>query len=72
MSYKHQQLNNYVGHLNPVTSPSGLPTVSIAVDEKTLPYYLSLQEDGRWSKVDNAWYLYGRYAVSDTRLSLES
>ena len=44
------------------TAPSDIPTAVLIVDETALPYVLTQVQDGSWSKIDDAWFLYGRQA----------
>lgn len=44
------------------TAPTGLPTGIVPLNETALPYVLTQVGDGSWSKIDNAWVMYGRSA----------
>jgi hypothetical protein len=44
------------------TPTHALPTDVYMVAETRLPFYLSQDQDGSWTKVDDAWFLYGRQA----------
>ncbi|ORY25851.1 hypothetical protein BCR39DRAFT_278855 [Naematelia encephala] len=48
----------------PVTTPpiSSVTSLPMTLDERRLPYVLTQLDDGSWSKIDNAWSLYGRQA----------
>ncbi len=49
--------------ISSITSSSGTTATSVSVvDETAMPYVLTQVGDGTWSKIDNAWYLYGRQA----------
>lgn len=43
--------------------PSNIPTSVSMVHETALPYVLTQIDDGTWSKIGDAWFLYGRQAV---------
>jgi len=52
-----------IQYLTSMSTPThALPTNVYVVAETRLPYYLSQDQQGSWSKVDNAWLLYGRQA----------
>lgn len=52
-------------HTDPLYTIGTIPSIPvIAVPETVLPIYLSKSDDGHWYKIDNAWSLYGRVAVS--------
>lgn len=59
----HEEDSGPIQYLTSLSRPSHLPHDIYLVPETTLPYYLSRQSDGTWSKVDNAWLLYGRQAA---------
>ena len=42
--------------------PSNVPTSVSILDSTALPYMLTQLENGSWSQIDNAWFLYGRQA----------
>ncbi|KAL7419647.1 hypothetical protein Q5752_005560 [Cryptotrichosporon argae] len=46
-----------------------LPTDIAVVPETALPYYLSQGPDGAWTKIDDAWLMYGRRAGSDEEVA---
>ena len=52
-----------IQYLTSMSTPThALPTNAYVVAETRLPFYLSQDQQGSWSKVDNAWLLYGRQA----------
>jgi hypothetical protein len=52
-----------IKYLTSMSTPTqALPTEVYIVAETRLPFYLSQDPEGSWSKVDNAWFLYGRQA----------
>lgn len=52
-----------IQYLTSMSTPThALPTDVYVVAETRLPFYLSQDTQGSWTKVDNAWFLYGRQA----------
>jgi hypothetical protein len=52
-----------IQYLTSMSTPTqNLPTNVYVVAETRLPFYLSQDQQGSWTKVDNAWLLYGRQA----------
>jgi hypothetical protein len=58
-----EEIDYDIQYLTSMSTPThALPTNAYVVAETRLPYYLSQAQDGSWTKVDNAWLLYGRQA----------
>lgn len=52
-----------IKYLTSMSTPThALPTDVYVVDERRLPFYMTQNEAGEWTKVDNAWFMYGRRA----------
>jgi hypothetical protein len=58
-----EEIDYDIQYLTSMSTPThALPTNVYVVAETRLPFYLSQDSQGSWSKVDNAWLLYGRQA----------
>jgi len=58
-----EEIDYDIQYLTSMSTPThALPTNVYVVAETRLPFYLSQDQQGSWSKVDNAWFLYGRQA----------
>jgi hypothetical protein len=58
-----EEVDYDIQYLTSMSTPThALPTNVYVVAETRLPFYLSQDQQGSWSKVDNAWLLYGRQA----------
>lgn len=52
-----------IRYLTSMSTPTqALPTDVYVVDERRLPFYMTQNEAGEWTKVDDAWFIYGRRA----------
>jgi len=58
-----EEIDYDIRYLTSMSTPTqALPTNVYVVAETRLPFYLSQDTQGSWTKVDNAWFLYGRQA----------
>jgi len=58
-----EEIDYDIQYLTSMSTPThALPTTVYVVAETRLPFYLSQDQQGSWTKVDNAWFLYGRQA----------
>lgn len=52
-----------IQYLTSMSTPTqALPTDVYVVDEQRLPFYMTQDANGQWTKVDDAWFIYGRRA----------
>jgi hypothetical protein len=67
-----EEIDYDIQYLTSMSTPTqALPTNVYVVAETRLPFYLSQDQQGSWSKVDNAWLLYGRQAGVSQALGIE-
>jgi hypothetical protein len=58
-----EEIDYDIKYLTSMSTPThALPTDVYRVAETRLPFYLSQDQQGSWTKVDDAWFLYGRQA----------
>ena len=60
----HQPLDRrrQLGDMAVTAWPSNIPTSVSMLESTALPYMLTQLDDGSWSQIDKAWFLYGRQA----------